>query len=224
MRFEELDLPIGKSFTMKLVGLDYKSHEFEGQLIGHQKGKNIAITIPAKPGQVLLQAGATVSVSATSPEGSLWFEADIEYIHDKPFLYLLLEYPLGIEFERKRKEARFPVDTPIEIFGHTGLGMKTSAIHGYMLDVSENGCRLVLEKELTSMIIKIDIGVNLSEQGLERNMTLVGEMRNKSKPSKDYPGCTFAYGIEFKEIEDVDKLFLKAYCLQEIVNEKSLLC
>ena len=223
MRFEELSIPIGKQFTLSLVGLDYKNHQFEAQLMGFQKGKNLVLSIPSKPGQILLQAGSAVSVAARMPEGSIEFDATIEYIHQTPFLYLLLDYPFYVGFEQHRKEARFPVDTALEIYGHTGLGMKTSAIHGYMLDVSGNGARIVLEKELTTLITKIDIGVMLAEQNLKRDMTLIGKVRNKAALTDDYPDCSFGYGIEFIEKDKIDSLFLQAYCLQELLGEKALM-
>ena len=223
MRFEELSLPIGKTFTLSLVGLDYKNHQFEAQLVGYQKGKNLVLSVPSKPGQILLQAGTSVSVSTKAAEGSIEFDAVIEYIHQAPFLYLLLDYPVYVEFSQHRKEARFPVDTALEIYGHTGLGMKTSVIHGYMLDVSKNGARIVLEKELTTLITKIDIGVMLTAQDLNRDMTLMGEVRNKAGLSEDYPDCSFAYGIEFIEKNEIDALFLQAYCLQELISEKALM-
>jgi hypothetical protein len=223
MRFEELSLPIGKTFTLSLVGLDYKTHQFEAQLLGYQKGKNLLLSIPSKPGQILLQAGTSVSVSTRVAQGSVKFDGAIEHIHQSPFLYLVLDYPVYVDFEQHRKEARFPVDTALEIYGHTGLGMKTSVIHGYMLDVSRNGARIVLEKELTTMITKIDMGVMLGEQDLTRDMTLIGEVRNKAALSKQYPDCSFAYGIEFVEKNDIDTLFLQAYCLQEILSENALI-
>ncbi len=223
MRFEELSLPIGKTFTLALVGLDYKNHQFEAQLVGYQKGKNLVLSIPSKPGQILLQAGTAVSVSTRVAEGLVEFDAEIEHIHQSPFLYLLLDYPVKVGFEQHRKEPRFPVDTALEIYGHTGLGMKTSVVHGYMLDVSKSGARIVLEKELTTLITKIDIGVLLDEQELKRDMTLLGEVRNKAALSEEYPDCSFAYGIEFVEKTEIDALFLQAYCLQEILSEKALM-
>ena len=222
MRFDELSLPVGKTLTIKLVGLDYKSHSFEGQLVGYRRGKNIIVAIPAKPGQILLQTGSTVSVSAILPEGTIGFEADIEYIHELPFLYLVLEYPVGLDFDRRRKEPRFPVDTAIEIFGHTGLGIKTRVMHGYMLDVSEHGARIVVEKELTSMITQIDVGVQLSAHALERNMTIIAQVRNNAALAEDYPDCGFAYGIEFIEVDAADGLFMTAYCLRQTLDNLAL--
>lgn len=223
MRFEELSLPIGKTFTLSLVGLDYKTHRFKAQLMGYQKGKSLVLSIPSKPGQILLQGGTAVSVSTRVAQGSVAFDSVIEYIHQAPFLYLLLDYPVYVEFEQHRKEARFPVDTALEIYGHTGMGMKTSVIHGYMLDVSRNGARIVLEKELTALITKIDIGVMLAEQNLKRDMALTGVVRNKADLSLGYPDCSFAYGIEFIEKNEIDSLFLQAYYLQELLSEKALM-
>ncbi len=224
MKLHELDLPIGKSLALKMVGLDYKTYQIDVELVGYVKGKSLMVSVPNKPGQVLFQAGSTVQVSAQLSEGSMWFEADIETINESPLLYLVLEYPVGVEFERRRQHPRFAVDTPVEIMGYTALGMKTSSLTGYMLDVSVGGGKIVLEKELTNMVTKIDVGVMLSQPGFERDMTLQAKVKNNAELSEWYPECGFAYGVEFIDIDSVNALFLQAYCLRSTLDNKALLC
>jgi len=224
MRLHEIDLPIGKILNLKIQGLDYKSYQFDVEMIGYVKGKNLMVSVPNKPGQVTLLAGTNVELCAQLPQGSLSFEVEIECINESPFLYLLLEYPRGVEFKRRRCEPRFSVDTPVEVLGHTGMGMKTSPQSGHLLDVSVNGGRVVLEKELTSMITQIDVGLMLSYRKFERDLNLVAKIRNSAPLSDNHSECGFGYGIEFVEINEVDKLFLQAYCLQSELDSKSMLC
>ena len=224
MRFNELSLPVGKKMTMHVVGLDYKKHQLDAQLVGYYEGKNLVVALLSKPGQILLQQGQAVSLVAQMPEGSVQFETDIEHIHDSPFLYVVLDYPLGVNFTSTRAHSRLPVDTPVEVTGHTGMGMTTSSIHGNMLDVSRSGARLVLEKELTTMVTKISLGVMLESQGLERDMTLTAKVTNTAETSDLYPECSFAYGVEFIEMDEIHDLFLRSYCLQEINRGRALLC
>ena len=223
MRFKELNVTVGKKMTMRMVGLDYKKHKIDVQLLGFNEGKNLLVTVLSKPGQVLLQTAQAVSLEADLTTGRVQFESVIEQIQESPFLYLVLDYPLAIDFKQLRQQERIPVDTPVEVTGHTALGMNTSSISGYMLDVSLPGARIILEKEITSMVTSMTVGVMLSSQGLERDMELTAELRNKGKVSEDYPECGFAYGIEFVNLEETNSLFLRSYCLQEIMRGRAAL-
>jgi len=224
MRLHELKIPIGKKLTIDLVGQDYKSHRFDVQLVGYQKGESVVVALLSKPGQVLLHAGVKAKLAGNLATGSFSFETEIEQVLDSPFLYLHLEYPGAIDFNQQRQHIRVKEDTPVEVNAHTGLGMITSAIHGYMLDVSYGGSRLVLEKELTAMVTKINVGVMLESDDLKRDISFTAEIRNSAELSEDYPDCKFAYGIEFAEVDSVDDLFLRAFCMQQINRDKELLC
>ncbi len=224
MRFKELELPIGKKMNLRMVGLDYKKHQLDTQLLGYYDGKSLLVAVLSKPGQILLQPGQGVSLDMALPTGQVQFETDIEYIVESPFLYLLLDYPLGVDFKQLRKNPRVPVDTPIVVTGKTALGMNTSPLHGYMLDVSLSGARIVLEKEITSMVIELSVGVMLDSLGLERDMELTAEQRKPAELSEMYPECGFAYGIEFKALDEVDDLFLRSFTQQEVARGRALMC
>jgi PilZ domain/Flagellar protein YcgR len=224
MRLNELNIPIGKALTMTLIGLDYKSHEFKGQLMGYHSGQSVLISLDAKPGQVLLHSGLKVCVNIRLPDGLLSFDSQIEKVNESPYLYLHLEYPYGVEFKRLRSAVRVPVDTPVEIKAHTGLGMASASIYGHMLDVSTSGARIVVEKELTKMVTKIDLGVMLSKDDLERDMNLTAQIRKPSELSEYHSECGFAYGVQFLELNAEDELFLRCFCQHNQLSDNILLC
>lgn len=224
MRFNELSLPIGKTMSLRMVGLDYKKHHFNVQLIGFVEGKNLIVSVVSKPGQILLQTGTMVSFVVETPTGVAKFDVEIEHIHESPFLYLVLDYPVAIDFFAQRQHPRFPVDTPIELTGFTELGMTTASINGYMKDVSVEGARIVLEKELTPLVTKSSVGVMLSSLDVSRDMTLTAQVRNNAELADDYPECGFAYGIQFIELDDADASFLRILSLQESLRGRGILC
>ena len=215
MRLHEINLSIGQKVTLKVVGLDYKVHSFAAQLIGYQKGESVLLTLLSKPGQVLMHKGLKASVEGELVDGYFSFESEIDQVSESPFLYVHLDYPTAVDVKQLRQHVRVPVDTPVEVCAHTGLGMTSGNITGYMLDVSYGGARLVLEKELTKMVTKISLGVMLSNDELKRDFTLMAEIRNPSSPVDDYPKCQFAYGVEFIEVNEVDDLFLRSFCMLE---------
>ena len=224
MRLTDYPIPIGKTLHLSLIGLDYKAHEFEGQLMGYQSGHNVLVALEAKPGQVLLHSGLNVRATVHLGDGILSFDAQIEQVCESPFMHLYLEYPYSVEFEQIRSAIRVAVDTPTEINAHTGLGMTSASIHGYMLDVSTGGARLVVEKELTAMVTKISVGVMLATADLERDMTLTAQIRRQCELSPYHSDCKFAYGVEFIDIGEVDRLFLRSFCQHHILNNNVLLC
>ena len=223
MRFEELDLPVGKTLRVTIVGLDYKRHKSNAELVGYKRGKSIIVYLQEKPPQVLLRDTLPVQVEMELPTGTASFESEIYSFAEYPFLSLQLDYPAGVKFQQLRRDIRVPVDANVEIVGHTNIGMTTDAIFGHVLDISYSGARLVTEKELTSMVTKVSLGVFLSEGGIARDMDLTAEIRNQAELSPDYPDCGFAYGVELIDLDETDALFLRAVCLQKIQQQRYLL-
>lgn len=224
MRFEELSLTVGTRLNITIIGQDYKKHDCEAVIVGYFPGKTLVLTVPNKPPQVLLREGLNIEANVPMGEGVAHFSSSIEEVRDSLVTYLDLEYPAGVHLKTLRKNMRFSIDTPIEVNAHTGLGMTVNAIHGHMLDISENGARIVLEKELTKMVTKITLGVYLSNFGLERDVTVEAVVRNKAKTHPDYPECTFAYGVEFIELNPIERYFLQSFCLNHQIRKKQLLC
>ena len=223
MNLDDLSLPIGKALKVSIKGQDYKTHTFDAQLIGYQTNQMVMLSMPIKPGQVLLHIGLRVSVEISLPEGRASFEADIDDVGDWGFRYLKLDYPGSIHYEQPRENIRVPADAPVELIAHTSLGMSTGSIHGQVLDVSTAGIRVVCEKELTSMVTEVEVGLYLSAYDLQRDMTVFTTIANKSAPSADYPDYPYGYGLALDRLDEADYWFLHAYCLEHIIRQRVIL-
>ena len=223
MRFEELKLIIGTYFNLIIIGQDYKRHACQASLIGYQQRRRLLIELINKPPQVLLHEGLKIEASINNALGRAKFDSKIDELDQSPPPYLILDYPIGVDFEAIRKQPRVLVDEPIEVIGQAALGMATSAMHGYMLNVSCLGARIVVEKELTSMVTLISVGVFLNIPGLERNMMLNAKICKQAPPSDEHPEYGFSYGIAFESLDDTDKYFLNAFCFQMELQSRQIL-
>ena len=220
MRFEELKLAVATTFNLIIIGQDYKRHSCIAKLIGYQKNRHVWVELINKPPQVLLHQGLKIEGTISNGLGVATFESEIDDINQSSSPYLILDYPTNVSFNELRQEPRLPVDEPIEVVGKTALGMDTATMHGYILDVSCSGARIVVEKELTKMVTQ----VMLSIPGLERNMNLMAKVCKNSKPSEDYPDYSFAYGIKFSDLNETDKYFIQAFCSRLELQSRQLLC
>jgi hypothetical protein len=223
MRLDDIVLPIGKPLTLAVKGQDYKQHVFDATLIGYEVGQMVMLSMPVKPGQVLLHSGLQVEVKISLPEGQAIFKTSIDEVGDWGFRYVKLDYPGQIDYQNPRQHIRVPTDYPVELVGHTSLGIDTDSIHGHVLDVSVAGIRVVTEKEFTSMVSSVTVGMFLSAYGMERDMTLDAKIFNSAPLSEDYPDYGFGYGLEFINLDDTNKWFLHAYILEHVKRQRVIL-
>ena len=224
MRFDELKLAVGTTFNLIIIGQDYKRHSCIASLVGYQKNRRLWIELINKPPQVLLHQGLKVEGRIANALGIAEFDSEIDDIDQSTSPYIILDYPVNIQFNSLRNEPRLPVDEPVEVVGKTALGMDTSAMHGYMLDVSCSGARLVLEKELTNMVTQVSLGVKLSLPGLERDMTVLAKVCKSSQASDEYPDYKFAYGVKFTDLAAIDEYFIQAFCARLQLQNRQLIC
>jgi c-di-GMP-binding flagellar brake protein YcgR len=220
MNLHELVLPIGKPVTLRAVGQDYKEHIFEAQLIGYEIAKVVLLSVPEKPGQVLLHNGLDIEIEIRLPEGQANFSTTIDEVGDWGFRYVKLDYPRQLDYQNPREHIRVPSDASIEVIGHTELGMDTSAMRGQLLDVSTAGARIVLEKELTNLVKEVTIDCHLAAYGLEQTLKVKAVVINQAPVSEDYPELGFGYGLAFKELPEVNHWFLHAYCMEHIQRQR----
>lgn len=223
MKLHELGLPIGKPVTLTIKGQDYKEHTFDAQLIGYEVNHVLLLSVPVKPGQVLLHDGLQVGVEIRLPEGVVNFDSDIGEVSDWGFRFVKLYYPGNVDYQNPRKHIRVPANDPVEIIGHTDLGVDTGTMKGYVLDLSSTGIRVVLEKELTSLVKEVTINMHLQAYDLEQYLSVKAFITNEAPLSEDYPEYGYGYGLSFKALPEASKWFLHAYILEHLLHQKVII-
>lgn len=224
MQFDELAVNLGWLLNVEITGQDYKRHHCQARLVGYQSTRRIFIELINKPPQILLHQGLKIFVQVPLALGVANFETLIEGFEKGDSGYLILAAPEDINMTTLRQAPRIPVDEPIEVIGQTALGMATSSLHGYVLDISQQGACIVVEKELTKMVTEVTLGVCLSMDHLTRDMNLSAKLSRRLPAAEQHPDYHFSYGVSFLNVTDIDQYFLAAFCQGMVLKNNQVLC
>lgn len=207
-----LKLPVATRMQLNFVGLDYKRYPSEASLLGYRNGESVLVYLPKKPPQVLVREGVKVEVKFALQTGIVSFASTILQVCEQPFSYLHFAWPQKIEIEPLRRFPRYSVDMPLQLTAFTAMGIATAKLRGRVRDISLQGVRLGLEKELTSSVTKVLLTGKVKVADMEHSLELHGEIKRafgRDDKALDNP---FTYGVLFGEMSPPQRLLMLALC------------
>lgn len=211
MQFADLKLPVATRIQLEFIGQDYKRYPCEAVLLGYRSGESILVYLPKRPPQVTLRVGIKLEAKLAVQSGLIAFESFIDQLCAQPYPYLHLAYPGKVSVEPLRQQPRFPLDAPLKGVAYSQLGVATGYLDGRFLDISVNGARVSLDKELSSVVARVDITANVTVAGTEQQLELKTELkRGFGRSDKGEPG--WHYGLAFNEPSPPQRLLLLALC------------
>lgn len=213
IQFADLRLPVATRMRLDFMGLDYKSHPSEAVLLGYRVGESLLIYLPLKPPQVLMRDSMKIEAKVVLQMGIVSFSSAIQQICEQPYPYLHLDWPLDAMLEPLRRYPRFPLDIPVNLIALSVQGITTARVRGQLCDISVQGTRFGLEKELSSAVSKVLLNAKVAVAGMEHNLDVRGEVKRIfGKDEKANSGFPFTYGISFIELVPAQRLLLLALC------------
>ncbi len=221
MEFSQLKLPVAARMQINFIGLDYKRYPSEASLLGYRNGESVLVYLPKKPPQVLVREGVKVEVKSALQMGIVSFTSTILQICEQPFPYLHFAWPQKVELEPLRRYPRFSFQNPLQLTAFTAMGIATAKLRGHFRDISLQGARIGLEKELTSAVTKVMLTARVTVADLEHSLELHGDIKRafgRDEKAADFP---FTYGISFSEMSPPQRLLMLALC-QELQSSMEL--
>jgi len=212
MEFHELRLPVAARMLLLIQGQDYKTHHCEAQLLGYRPGESVLVTLAKKPAQVLIREGVRMDARVAMQMGVAQFSTRIEQLCAQPFPYLHLAYPSEIKMEALRKYPRFPFLAEVAIVAQTSFGVSTGRMPGRFLDISVNGARIAMAKELSGAVPKLTLLAPVTVSGIDQEMEVTAVIRRSFGRDESLPDKAYVYGISFEEVPPLQKLLLLALC------------
>jgi hypothetical protein len=91
-------------------------------------------------------------------------------------------------------------------------GITTARVRGQFCDISLQGARFGLEKELGSAVSKVMLNAKVSVGGMEHSLDVRGEVRRVFGKDEKATGVPFTYGISFIDLVPAQRLLLLALC------------
>jgi hypothetical protein len=213
IQFADLRLPVATRMRLDFVGQDYKSHPSDALLLGYRTGESLLVYLPIKPPQVLMRDGMQIEAKVVLQMGIVSFTSAIQQICEQPYAYLHLDWPLDAVLEPLRRYPRFPLEVPVNLIALSAQGITTARVRGQFCDISLQGARFGLEKELGGAVSKVMLNAKVTVGGMEHSLDVRGEVRRVfGKDEKKETGFPFAYGISFIDLVPAQRLLLLALC------------
>lgn len=212
MEFSQLKLPVATRIQLNFIGLDYKRYPSEASLLGFRSGESVLVHVPKKPPQVLVREGVKVEAKVVLQMGIVSFASTILQVCEQPYSYLHFAWPQKIELEPLRRFPRFTLQVPLQLTAFTAMGIATAKLRGRFRDISLQGARFGLEKELTSSVTKVLLSAKVNVADMEHSLELHGEIKRafgKDEKAADNP---FTYGVSFNEMPPSQRLLMLALC------------
>lgn len=212
MEFSQLKLPVATRMQLNFVGLDYKRYPSDALLLGYRASESVLVYLPKKPPQVLVREGVKVEAKFAMQTGIVTFASTLLQVCEQPYPYLHFAWPQKIELEPLRRFPRFAFQQTFQLTAFTAMGIATAKLRGCFRDISLQGARIGLEKELTSSVTKVLLTCKVKVADMEHSLELHGEIKRAFGRDEKVATNPFAYGISFNEMPPPQRLLMLALC------------
>jgi hypothetical protein len=212
MEFGQLKLPVATRMQLNFVGLDYKKYPSEASLLGYRANESVLVYLPKKPPQVLVREGVKIEAKFALQMGIVSFASTILYVCEEPYPYLHFAWPQKVELEPLRRFPRFTFQVPFQLTAFTAMGIATAKLRGRFRDISLQGARFGLEKELTNAVTKVLLTAKVMVADMEHSLELHGEIKRAFGRDEKAVDNPFTYGISFSEMSPAQRLLMLALC------------
>ncbi|MET0377844.1 MAG: flagellar brake domain-containing protein [Spongiibacteraceae bacterium] len=205
-------MPISARLLVGIQGQDYKTYNCEATLLGYKVGESVMVTISKKPAQVLLREGAKIDVRAAMQMGIAQFPSRIDRVCSAPFPYFHLAYPGVVSMETLRRYPRFPLSAEFSMIAQTSFGISTGRMPGRFVDISVNGARIALQKELSAAVLQITVSAQLVVAGTQQEMEVTATIKRAFGRDETMIDKPFVYGVSFENMPPLQTLLVLALC------------
>lgn len=188
------------------------------ELIGYMTGQSLMVTPAYGDDSVsMLKEGDKLAVRYLGSDKSYAFYSKVIYVCDKPYPYLHLEYPKGVQGLSARRASRVPIEGPVMRLSICDGNRRLSVT---MADISTHGARFISSSRLggrgDEFVIEMpDIG-----QAGGKALSLPCVVRHVCEQYPDAMGVatTFHHGVEFDHLDEAAQLFIARFIKDSITR------
>lgn len=215
----ELALGVGGVLNLQL------SHRHNGQrwnarLIGFLEGESVLVTTPRNGGApVPFYMDDELTVRYLAGREIHGFTTWIQKVATQPYPYLHLAFPKAIERVTIRQEERVPMDLPAK---YQCLKQRDVAGDGHLLDLSAAGALLKAPNGLGEVGDELELQFDVSFAGSQTHIEVGAIIRNiKADEGRDADDEVKLYGLQFRDLSDQSRLFIKGFVYERIIEHRS---
>lgn len=208
-RFEDLKLLPGQPMQLELDG--YSSERDRSMLLGYRANHSLIVTTPlvnGSPMALKLGMGLAVRLFAPRVNSACAFSTEVLHVSRAPYAHMHLAMPETVVTGEVCKSVRAKVQLIVSIHHGAQQQRQCSAI---VNDLSIGGTRISAKQLPVASGDDIRISAQLEVSGVERIVSVDALVR--SYQEEDGQCCI---GVQFKQMNDADRVMLHAYVLSNI--------
>lgn len=192
---------------------------YEATILGYADKQSLMITQPKERNTPLLvTAGDKFIVRYVGDENAYAFQAQVLQTCEKPFGYLHLSYPEGVQGVMLRRSQRVKLDKEqrpaIRLSMHDGK----NSISVSMADISLAGAQLTSSHRLGNIDDKFTIDMHLGHS--DKPVSLPCVIRYVRTEMDDETGI-YHHGVEFHEMDAQAQTFINRFITEQVNQQRS---
>lgn len=197
---------------------DNNEERYYVKLLGYLENKSILITTPRFDGVPMkINMDQKFIIRMFSGNDAKVFTASSIHSSLRPYPHLHLTYPNDLQSITVRKAERVNCKLIVTVQNDDVGQSSEEGISASMHDISTAGAQLFSNTALGEIGNSISINVKVTIAEMEQYLTIEGIIRRTINPSDDKGKVE--HGIEFKPLNEKDKLILLAFIYEQMVNK-----
>ncbi len=214
-QFSELGVPVGCAITLETLA---GSRRMSARLIGYMEQKSIMIGAPVREGkELLLERGESLVVRFLHRNHVCGFESKVLYRCIQPFSYYHLDYPKLVDLVTVRDSERIGLNIAVKVNSDFDAGILDWPQMASIKDISKSGISVTSSNTLGEIGHELILEFDLPVTGSVRHFDLDAVIRNRNVVNAKDGRSLYAYGMQFLNLSDADRLALASYLYEQSV-------
>lgn len=212
--FADMHLAVGDRLQIECSSGSGLGRAF-ARVIGYAEHHSLLVTAPmAGPHRIDLVENDMVVVRVFSRQSAFAFRASVLRACRLPFHYVHLSYPESVQGSVIRKATRVRAELPCTA-QPAGSG---EPVPGTIQNISATGLLLCTHAPLGERdgALQLQFGLPLHE--LDATLDVRADIRNLREDA-DEDGPAYHYGLDFRELAPNDRLLIKSFVYQTIIEQ-----
>jgi c-di-GMP-binding flagellar brake protein YcgR len=217
-RHIDLHLTIGTVLNLQNLS-DKNGTRLQVRVLGYLDGRSI---LAAMPGGALLpvdlRAGDEMAVRYLMGRSVCGFRSRVLRVCTLPFPYFHLDYPTEVQRMDVRRSERVQVALAgkCEIAGGHSVPVE-------IRDLSSTGAMLSASEKLGAVSDNVRVSFELTFGEITRQLSVTTSIRNAVPTERnDGGGHVFRYGIQFQDLSEADRIFVRGFVFEQLVSRGSV--
>lgn len=214
LNLQTLNMLIGSTAQ---VSLEHSDDTYQATLLGYAEKASMMLSTPVNNGTPMIaNVGDEFVVRFSDGEKQLAFRSNVMEVCEKPYGYIHLSFPTGVQGKMLRRGQRYNLNQQQKPALRLAMTDGKNETKVQMSDISQSGACLTALDQLG----KIDDSFSIDIIVDNKQITLPCKIRYVRKENQEEKPAEFMHGVEFQELNLDAQLFIDKFIQKHIQQQR----